>query len=887
MTLAAHVALRLPRCWYFSATDVALTLNAVTLLRVMVQHLIGVCPREELVAHLAGKPNPGSTSNAEVDGVTFHSLVVAVLDFLARGKVNQELVELHTQVATLALVLLSTQLTHTDLLQAAGEAVPGRSYGDMLLQSPDAALSIALAAGRELLPATPYGSDGKAGKPAPPVAPAFPSTPSRPGAAAPTEPLAPSTPAVSGGAGGSSPPTTRAAALVSALLRNIATQAGSDEDESMDPDPDSTATTASDLLVDAWKAVSAESGIPTSGPSSSTAAAGALAASGSAGGSVLGSVLSAIALPVTLATSAFTHADEPLPCPLAERSALLLLVLVHNARSGMDAPVLRLVNPYRDALVHLTNADVPKDVPVGLVDLPRPPSTPADLSAAAAAADTVLGASNAASASYSGLFKALRRMCIAPLGTGLLYTLLHGCPAFSDAFLSRSDVDEVVVPLLRQALAFGTLHPRHRYILLITLLLFSKDTVFASIAHRRIKLPPKATAWFTEQLLGEVTLGSLMIILLARILLHSSFSLSPPTAGDGAATTAGYGNDTTLHSNSLAVMANLAANAVDLHPYAAQRLVGLLVMLAKRYRRVSVRLAVADGVVSGTQVVSAAGGRPGAPALTPAQATATVAYLTPVLEHLTHCLGVLIELLLACCDPTPLPSNVSVVYNLLREREALEGLAADPAFSDGASALLDIVAHFQSVVRVEAGKRADAQPGSGTLALTAAAPAPPPAPAPFDVNSAVAAAALASPGAAAPRVDATPSSSAAASAGVVWEEEDVVEVLTAAARVWRGGASAAEAAASLRETKFAYEEDTSPDLFFVPFAWALAVDHTPDCDWAAWATAPAAPMRLVQWADTRTWVVGPRHGVSAPTAPAAAPAGSHGGGEGEGKRVAV
>ena len=65
-TLSAHVATRLPRAWYFSATDIELTVNAVVLLRIIFAHLAATCAPAELRAHLTTLPNPGATPNAEV-----------------------------------------------------------------------------------------------------------------------------------------------------------------------------------------------------------------------------------------------------------------------------------------------------------------------------------------------------------------------------------------------------------------------------------------------------------------------------------------------------------------------------------------------------------------------------------------------------------------------------------------------------------------------------------------------------------------------------------------------------------------------------------------------------------------------------------------------------
>ena len=70
-----------------------------------------------------------------------------------------------------------------------------------------------------------------------------------------------------------------------------------------------------------------------------------------------------------------------------------------------------------------------------------------------------------------------------------------------------------------------------------------------------------------------------------------------------------------------------------------------------------------------------------------------------------------------------------------------------------------------------------------------------------------------------------------ASSTVVWGAGEVQALLVSAARVWQGGAAAAAQAAALRETKFTYEEDTHPELFFAPYLWAMAFAYTADVAW--------------------------------------------------------
>lgn len=135
VTLLAHLALRLPRAHYFSGTDIAFTVQAAVLARAVFKHLISNCTAAELSAVLARAPNPGRTRNKELDAFSWEGFVAACIDFLSLSPVTPELLELHTQVATLLVVVLSTQLVEPDVLSASSLMT-----GEPSLQSSDPGL---------------------------------------------------------------------------------------------------------------------------------------------------------------------------------------------------------------------------------------------------------------------------------------------------------------------------------------------------------------------------------------------------------------------------------------------------------------------------------------------------------------------------------------------------------------------------------------------------------------------------------------------------------------------------------------------------------------------------------------------------------------------------
>ena len=862
VTLACHVATRLPRVWYFSSTDVELTTTAVILLRVFVTHLAGFVDGPSLRAMVEAPVNAPSTKNAEVEGFAWPQLVSSLLDFLATGKLSDATYELHTQAATLLLALLSTQLHHGDVLEAravlasAGlvgpasdpKAVAAAVGGD----SADPFLHAAMLVGGQPLGAGAVAPSAGA----PPSSASFSSsssssTPSKPkpASSAAVTPAKPTTPS------GETPQ--RAAAVVTALLRYISVDGGRSDDG---PEPQGSDTNGPALAslgvqeartkaVAEWTA--AQNRPVKTGGSLAGKAADAIS------NSVLGAAKGIAGLPGALISGlVMTDKGDPVPRPLAERAALCLLLLTHNCRSGIEGGELPRSNPYRVALSTLTD--------------PAPASVPAPLPAAIAAVPP----SGRVSLPFKPLFKALCVLSEGPLGVALVYTLLQCSPELASNLLVRSDVDELLLPILSQLHRITMLGPDHRYILLITLLLFTQDSAWCTNAHRRIIIQQKATAgWYTGRPLGVISLGSLLVLLLTRVVTASPALPPAPSAaaaGSSGGSSSAVGSDSYLHTNCFAALANMAPHIEGMHPVAASKLVGCLATLHKRYRKTRDRLSGLKASSSGNEVDEAEVGRYAAS-----------------LEHLDQCIRICSEVVLAATAPAVLSSNVHLLYALLATTGegpasdaaatgggsgVVAGLAADPAFSDcgAVTALYELTSHFGGVLRAAEEARLVEQmtPGSAGQAYTRLFSAPTAEEARQRLGKAEAAGG----GAAATAAPAAASSSSASStpspaditpsvygtkpsSTIVWGEGEVVALLIAAIRPapgpaapapasppaalpagvtpWRGGAAATAQAQALLETKFTYEEDAHPELFFSPYLWALGTAMSGDIPWEA------------------------------------------------------
>lgn len=198
-------------------------------------------------------------------------------------------------------------------------------------------------------------------------------------------------------------------------------------------------------------------------------------------------------------------------------------------------------------------------------------------------------------ANFESIFESFGGTLHTEVGALMLYTLLQSSPSFAESIAVRSDLDTLVLPLLR-TLYFATA-PRHYtsmdfagrtssahtkeslisiqncpfrsqsqlYVILILLLLFSQDASFGPDAFRRVVV--SSVPWYKERHLKDINLGSVLVLTLLRAL---TFNLNRL-------------HDSFLLSNCCAVLMNLSPNVVELHEYAAMRLATVTMTCWKRY----------------------------------------------------------------------------------------------------------------------------------------------------------------------------------------------------------------------------------------------------------------------------------------------------------------
>ncbi|XP_059348229.1 dymeclin isoform X2 [Ammospiza nelsoni] len=218
--------------------------------------------------------------------------------------------------------------------------------------------------------------------------------------------------------------------------------------------------------------------------------------------------------------------------PLASQSLLLLLVLA-NLTDSPDTP-----NPYRQAIMSFKNTQD----------------------------NTAFSSSNphAFQINFNSLYTALCDQQKSDQATLLLYMLLHQNSNMRTYVLARTDIENLVLPILEILYHVEERNSHHVYMALIILLILTEDDGFNRSIHEVIL---KNITWYAERVLTEISLGSLLILVVIRTI---QFNMTRT-------------RDKYLHTNCLAALANMSAQFRSLHQYAAQRIISYTCRHLRRY----------------------------------------------------------------------------------------------------------------------------------------------------------------------------------------------------------------------------------------------------------------------------------------------------------------
>ncbi|XP_062511893.1 dymeclin-like isoform X2 [Corticium candelabrum] len=316
-----------------------------------------------------------------------------------------------------------------------------------------------------------------------------------------------------------------------------------------------------------------------------------------------------------------TTVAEQRETPLADLSLLLFLVLTnHHTRSEGQ-----LINPYRRAMRNFADLR-------GQVNQQK------------SEVSFVL--------QLDQLYFALCRDLKQDQAILLLYMLLHENTNMAAFIFSRSDVENLVLPILKLLYSPEQKNSHLVYMALIVLLMFSEDDGFNRSIHE-IKL--SSVPWYNERQLSQVTLGDLLVLVLIRTIQHNIATV----------------RDKYLHTNSLAALANMSANLRQLHQYVAQRIVDLFQLLARRHKKMAASMRRA-----------------------PEQPDSGQDYVAdlPIVDEVMR---MVLEIINSCLTHS-LHHNPNLVYALLRQHELFAEFRTNATFQDVVQNIETVVGYFNS-----------------------------------------------------------------------------------------------------------------------------------------------------------------------------------------------
>ncbi|KAF6087887.1 dymeclin [Phyllostomus discolor] len=302
-------------------------------------------------------------------------------------------------------------------------------------------------------------------------------------------------------------------------------------------------------------------------------------------------------------------AAPALSSPLANQSLLLLLVLA-NLTDAADAP-----NPYRQAIMSFKNT------------------------------------------------QALCEQQTSDQATLLLYTLLHQNSNIRTYMLARTDMENLVLPILEILYHVEERNSHHVYMALIILLILTEDDGFNRSIHEVIL---KNITWYSERVLTEISLGSLLILVVIRTIQYNMTRT----------------RDKYLHTNCLAALANMSAQFRALHQYAAQRIISLFSLLSKKHNKV---------LEQATQSLRGSLSSSDVPLPDYAQD----------LNVIEEVIRMMLEIINSCLTNS-LHHNPNLVYALLYKRDLFEQFRTHPSFQD-IMQNIDLVITFFSSRLLQAG----------------------------------------------------------------------------------------------------------------------------------------------------------------------------------------
>ncbi|KJH50810.1 hypothetical protein DICVIV_03060 [Dictyocaulus viviparus] len=249
----------------------------------------------------------------------------------------------------------------------------------------------------------------------------------------------------------------------------------------------------------------------------------------------------------------------------------------------------------------------------------------------------------------------------------LLYLLLHRNSGFKNFVLSRINLENLVLPVLKilyEGVTSLSSNYHHMYLALIVMLILSEDEFFCKIIHETII---NDVPWFeSDRPIREISLGGLSVIVFVRTIHKNAIRM----------------RDRYLHTNCLAALANMSSCFKNLSPVVCQKIISLLELLTKRHVKM-----VEHMRMSAEQEPTE---------------KKTLSYhddLTALEEGIRTLLEIVNS---ALCEN--LRNNPHLIYSLLYHRNLFDSYQHHPMFQDLLKNITLVISHFSTkVVHTKAG----------------------------------------------------------------------------------------------------------------------------------------------------------------------------------------
>eukprot|EP00940_MAST-03C_sp_MAST-3C-sp2_P002459 g2459.t1 len=444
----------------------------------------------------------------------------------------------------------------------------------------------------------------------------------------------------------------------------------------------------------------------------------------------------------------FVSRRRPPSTPLSDRCLLLLLVLIHSSSGAQedvddeeeaeDEEDIRR-NPYKKAFCSLADAAAPSK-------------------AGSAASSTLVRVS------FARIYALLsdRARMQSPQGVLFLYSLLQWNHRFREYVMSRSDPESILIPLLEQLHRPEQLTASQLYLLIILVLIFTQDGMFNDNAHRRVHLPK--VPWFTRRIIRDISLGSLTFVVLLGVLQFNMAKLQDPH----------------VHTYCMAALANMGPHCYGLHSHAADKLVGIVKSLSRKYVHLQSILAASPRSMDDAWSSKSEDIRRRLPRSSSADSNVSVhsstlsekhsvEELKALREGCEEILRTLMNLVLQCISSRSLRHNPRLAYALLQEKAAFEHLRSDSVWGSIILPLLDALDYLYASLE-------DSRSSED------------------------------------------------------WSYDGVLDILRELCATWKGP-DLPEPVVSNEEMKSRYEEASGAESFFRPCVWRSVVSYAADVDW--------------------------------------------------------